>query len=96
MAFVLSAFSPFRRLRQPVKLFVIGFASGAIAALLSAMAMVRGMVSGRASLFIVAISIVLTAVISLLSSSETISEKERDELVRKNDDQIYCRYRRGC
>ena len=87
MAFVLSAFSPFRRLRQPVKLFVIGFTSGAIEALLSVMAMVRGMVSGRASLSIVAISIVLTAVISLLSSSETISEKERHELVRKSDDQ---------
>jgi NAD/NADP transhydrogenase alpha subunit len=68
---------------------VIGFASGAIAALLSAVAMVRGMVSGRAALSIIAISIVLGAVISLLSSSETISEKKRDELVRKSDDQSW-------
>jgi hypothetical protein len=88
-AFVLVTFSSLRRLRQPVKLFVIGFAGGAIAALLSAVAMTRGMVSGRAALVIVAISIVLGAVISLRSSSETISEKRRDELVRKSDDQSW-------
>ena len=88
-AFVLVAFSPLRRLRQPVKFFVIGSASGAIAALLSAVAMARGTVSGRASLFIVAISIVVGAVMSLLASSETISEKRKDELVRKSDDQSW-------
>ena len=84
---MLVTFSPLRRLRQPVKFLVIGFASGVIAALLSAVAIARGSVSGRASLFIVAISIVVGAVISLLTSSETISEKRRDELVRKSDDQ---------
>ena len=78
-----------RRLRQPVKFFVIGFASGAIAALLSALAMARGTVSSRAFLFVIAISIVVGAVISLLASSETISEKRRDELVRKSDDQSW-------
>ena len=88
-AFVLVAFSPLRRLRQPVKFFVIGSASGAIAALLSAVAMARGTVSGRASLFIVVISIVVGAVMSLLASSETISEKRKDELVRKSDDQSW-------
>ena len=81
--------SPLRRLRQPVKFLVIGFASGVIAALLSAVAMARGSVSGRASLFIVAISIVVGSVIRLLTSSETISEKRRDELVRKSDDQSW-------
>ncbi len=86
---MLVTFSPLRRLRQPVKFLVIGFASGVIAALLSAVAMARGSVSGRASLFIVAISIVVGAVISLLTSSETISEKRRDELVRKSDDQSW-------
>src|SRR4030095_17190258 len=35
-AFVLVTFSPLRRLRQPLKFFVSGFASGVIAALLSA------------------------------------------------------------
>ena len=86
---MLVTFSPLRRLRQPVKFLVIGFASGVIAALLSAVAMARGSVSGRASLFIVAISIVVGAVISLLTSSETISEKRRDELIRKSDDQSW-------
>jgi hypothetical protein len=61
-AFVLVTFSSLGRLRQPVKFFVIGFASGAIAALLSAVAMARGMVSDLASLSMVAISIVLGAV----------------------------------
>ena len=41
-AFVLVTFSPLRQLRQPIKFFVIGFASGAVAALLSAVAMARG------------------------------------------------------
>jgi hypothetical protein len=39
--------------------------------------------------FIVAISIVVGAAISLLTSSERISEKRRDELVRKSDDQSW-------
>ena len=86
---MLVTFSPLRRLRQPVKFLVIGFASGVIAALLSAVAMARGSVSGRVTLFIVAISIVVGAVISLLTSSETISEKRRDELIRKSDDQSW-------
>jgi hypothetical protein len=88
-AFVLVMFSPLRRLRQPVKFFVIGFASGVIAALLSAVAMARGTVSSRASVFIVAVSTLVGAAISLLKSSETISEKKGDELVRKSDDQSW-------
>jgi predicted membrane-bound spermidine synthase len=88
-AFVLVTFSPLRRLRQPLKFFVFGFASGVIAALLSALAMARGTVSSRAFLFFVAVSILVGAVISLLASSETISEKRRDELVRKSGDQSW-------
>lgn len=88
-AFVLVMFSPLRRLRQPIKFFVTGLASGVIAALLSAVAMARGNVSGRASLFIIAISSLIGAVISLLASSETIGDKRRDELVRKSDDQSW-------
>jgi hypothetical protein len=88
-AFVLVTLSPLRRLRQPVKFFVIGFAGGVIAALLSVVAMARGTVSGRASVFIIVISTVAGAVIGLLPSSETISEKRRDELVRKSDDQSW-------
>ena len=88
-AFVLVTFSPLRRLRQPLKFFVIGFASGVTAALISALAMVRGNVSSRAFLFIVGISSVVGAVITLLTSSETITEKKRDELVRKSDDQSW-------
>jgi hypothetical protein len=40
-------------------------------------------------LFIVVISIVIVAFFSLLASSETISEKKGDELVRKSDDQSW-------
>ncbi len=88
-AFVLVMFSPLGRLRQPGKFFVTGFASGVIAALLSAVAMARGNVSGRASLFIVVISIIVGAVISVLASSEAIGDKRRDEPVRKSDDQSW-------
>jgi len=86
-AFALVTFSPLRQLRQPVRLFVIGLANGAIAALLAALGMLRGMISSRLLLFIVGVSIVIGAFFSLLASSESISQKKRDELVRKSDDQ---------
>ncbi len=88
-AFALITFSPLRQLPQPAKLFVIGFATGAVAALLSIPAMLRGTISSQAFLFIVGISIVVGALVSLLASSETISEKKRDELIRKSDDQSW-------
>ena len=88
-AFALAAFSPLKQLRQPVKLFVIGFINGAIAALISGLGMLGGMITSRSLLFIVVISIVIGAFFSLLGSSETISEKKRDELVRKSDDQSW-------
>src|SRR5580765_660146 len=89
MAFALAAFSPLKQLRQPVKLFVIGFINGAIAALISGLGMLGGMITSRSSLFVVVISIVIGALFSLLASSETINEKKRDELVRKSDDQSW-------
>jgi hypothetical protein len=88
-AFALAAFSPLKQLRQPVKLFVIGFINGAIAALISGLGMLGGMITSRSSLFVVVISIVIGALFSLLASSETINEKKRDELVRKSDDQSW-------
>ena len=88
-AFALAAFSPLKQLRQPVKLFVIGFINGAIAALISGLGMLGGMITSRSLLFIVVISIVIGAFFSVLASSETISEKKRDELVRKSDDQSW-------
>lgn len=88
-AFVLVSFSPLRQLRQPTRLFAIGFASGAIAALFSISAMLRGTISSRAVLIIVGISIVVGALISLLSSAETISAKTRDERISKSDDQSW-------
>jgi len=88
-AFALATFSPLRRLSQPVKLLVIGIASGAVAAFFSILAMSRGTVSGRAGLFIIGISFVIGALISFLASSDTISEKKKDELVRKSDDQSW-------
>ncbi len=87
-AFALAAFSPLKQLRQPVKLFVIGFINGAIAALISGLGLLGGMITSRSLLFIVVISIVIGAFFSLLAS-ETISEKKRDELVRKSDDQSW-------
>jgi hypothetical protein len=68
---------------------VTGFASGVIAALLVARAMDRGIVSGQAFVFIVVVSIVVGGTISFLTSSESISEQKRDELVRKSDDQSW-------
>ena len=53
---------------------------------LSVISMLRGTITSRAVLFIVGISTVGGALISLLFSSETITEKKRDELVRKSDD----------
>jgi hypothetical protein len=60
-AFALVTFSPLRQLRQPVRLFVIGLANGAIAAFLSVLGMLRGMISSRLLLFIVGVSIVIGA-----------------------------------
>jgi hypothetical protein len=88
-AFVLVTFSPLSQLRQPAKFFVTGFASGVIAALLVAREMDRGIVSGQAFVYIVVVSIVVGGAISFLTSSESISEKKRDELVRKSNDQSW-------
>jgi hypothetical protein len=60
-AFALVTFSPLRQLRQPVRLFVIGLANGAIAASLSVLGMLRGMISSGLLLFIVGVSIVIGA-----------------------------------
>jgi hypothetical protein len=51
--------------------------------------MARGILSGRAAVFIVAASVVVGAAISFLASSESISDKRKDELVRKSDDQSW-------
>ncbi|HYT56290.1 MAG TPA: hypothetical protein VEQ38_16410 [Verrucomicrobiae bacterium] len=88
-AFALAAFSPLRHRRQPARLFIIGAASGAVAAFFSISLMLRGRISSRAFLLIVAISIVSGALISFLTSSETISQKKRDEVARKSDDQSW-------
>jgi hypothetical protein len=78
-AFALVAFSPLKQLRQPVRLFVIGFVNGAIVPLISGLGMLRGIFSGRALLVIVGIPIVIGAFFSLLASSETISQKKSDD-----------------
>jgi hypothetical protein len=88
-AFALAAFSPLRQLRQPAKMFAIGIASSAVAAFFSILMMSRGTIGSRAVLLIIGISFVVGALISLLTSSETISEKKQDELVRKSDDQSW-------
>jgi hypothetical protein len=70
-------------------MIVIGFASGAVAAFFSIPGKLRGNISTRAVLIAVGIAIVLGALISMLGSSETISEKRRDERVSKSDDQSW-------
>jgi hypothetical protein len=74
-AFALVAFSPLRRLRQSLRFFAIGCASGVVAALLVILATARGTVNSQSFLFIVGISTVIGAVISLLVSSDTFGEK---------------------
>jgi uncharacterized membrane protein (DUF106 family) len=61
--------------------------TGVIAALVSGLGILLGILRSPAVLVIVAASIAIGAFFSLLASSETISEKKKDELVRKNDDQ---------
>ena len=65
---------------------MIGLANGTITAFLSALGMLRGLITSRALLFIVGASIVIGAFFSLLASSESISQKKRDERVRKIED----------
>ena len=89
MPFVVVTFTPIRRLRQPMKFFAVGIVSGVVGAFFSVMSMLRGTITSRAVFFIVGISTVGGALISLLFSSETITEKKRDELVRKSDDQSW-------
>ena len=87
--FVVVTFTPIRRLRQPIKFFAVGIVSGVVAAFFSVMAMLRGTITSRGFFFIVGTSTVGGALISLLLSSETLTEKKRDELVRKSDDQSW-------
>ena len=87
--FVLVTFTAIRRLRQPIKFFAIGIVNGVVAAVFSVIAMLRGTITSGGGFFIVGISTVGGALISLLFSSETITEKKRDELVRKSDDQSW-------
>ena len=87
--FVVVTFTPIRRLPQPIKFFAVGIVSCVVAAFFSVMAMLRGTITSRGCFFIVGISAVGSALISLLLSSETITEKKRDEVVRKSDDQSW-------
>lgn len=87
--FVIITVTPMKRLRQPIKFFAVGIVSGVVGAFFSVMAMLRGTITSRGFFFIVGISTVGGALISLLFSSETITEKKRDELVRKSDDQSW-------
>jgi hypothetical protein len=70
-------------------LFVIGIASGAVAAFFAISPVLRGAIGSRGFLLSVAISIAVGALISLLTSSETISAKTSDDIVRKSDDQSW-------
>ena len=87
--FVIVTFTPMRRLRQPIKFFAVGIVSGVVGAFFSVMAMFMRRDHESRFFFIVGISTVGGALISLLFSSETITGKKRDELVRKSDDQSW-------
>jgi hypothetical protein len=88
-ALALATFSPLRHFRQPAKLLSIATASGAIATIVAIAARLRGTISEHAVYLIIGLSVLVGALISLLASSETISQKHRDELVRKSDDQSW-------
>ena len=88
-AFALVAFSPLGKLRQPLRLIVVGVANGVIVAFVLGLGMLRGMVGIRVLLFSVGVSAFIGAFFSLLADSQTISKKNRDELVRKSDDQSW-------
>jgi hypothetical protein len=85
-AFILATFSPLRQIRQRAKLFVIGFFSSAVAAIFSISPILRGAMGSRGFRLSIGISFVVGALISPLTSSETIREKEKGEVVRKSDD----------
>jgi len=88
-AFAIVAFSPLRQLRQPLRFIVLGFANGVIAALVSGLGILLGILSSPAFIFLVAASIPIGAFFSLLVSSETLGQKKKDEFVRKSDDQSW-------
>jgi hypothetical protein len=79
-AFALIAFSPLRQLSQPFRFIVLGFTNGLIAALVSGLGILLGILRTPAFLFIVAASIPIGAFSSLLASSETISRKKKTSL----------------
>jgi len=87
--FVLVTFTPMRQLRQPRKLFAVAIVCAAVAAILGGLAMTRGTISERRLYFIAGISAVVGAFVSFAFSSGTITEKTKDEIVRKSDDQSW-------
>jgi cell shape-determining protein MreD len=86
-ALLFATFSPLRQFRQPTRALAIGIATAGIAGIFAALGMLRGTVSTRALLIIVSASILLGAFFSLLVSSESITQKTKDEIVHKSDDQ---------
>jgi hypothetical protein len=70
-------------------MIMIGIARRTAADFFSIPGKMRGNVSARAVLIAVEIAIVVGALISLSGSSETISEKRRDEMIRQSDDQSW-------
>ena len=87
VAFLLATFSRLRQLRQPIRAFAIGIATAGIAGFFAGLGMLRGTVTNRALFIIVVASIVLGAFFSLLVSSESITEKTKDKIQHKSDNQ---------
>ena len=86
-AFLLATFSRLRQLPQPVRALAIGIATAGIAGFFAGLGMLHGTVSTRVLLIIVGASILLGAFFSLLGSSDSITEKTKDEIQHKSDDQ---------
>ena len=86
-AFLLATFSSLRQLRQPIRAFAVAIANAGIAGFFAGLGMLRGTVGNRALLIIVVASIILGVFFSLLGSSESITQKTKDEIVHKSDDQ---------
>jgi hypothetical protein len=86
-AFLLSTFSRLRQLRQPARAFAVGITTGGIAGFLAGLGMLRGTVSHRALLIIIVASVIFGFFYNVLASSDSITQKNKDEIVHRSDDQ---------
>ena len=88
VAFLLATFSRLRQLHQPTRAFAIAIATAAVTGIFASSLILHGTGINRGLLIIVVVaSIVLGVLFSLLVSSDSITQKTKDEILHKSDDQ---------